>query len=99
MCAQVGLSVVWVAEPPSPVPGWVVALAILAGLLLLALLIFVMYKVSISRRRLNQSLSHNTAAPFISADLLSLLAGHSDQHDLQAGSSRVSSHHASVCLM
>ena len=28
-----------------PVPGWVVALAVLAGLLLLALLIFIMYKV------------------------------------------------------
>lgn len=39
------LSVVWVAEPPRPVPGWVVALAVLAGLLLLALLIFIMYKV------------------------------------------------------
>lgn len=36
---------VWVAEPPPPVPGWVVALAVLAGLLLLALLIFIMYKV------------------------------------------------------
>lgn len=39
------VSVVWVAEPPRPVPGWVVALAVLAGLLLLALLIFIMYKV------------------------------------------------------
>lgn len=42
---QVSVSVVWVAEPPPPVPGWVVALAVLAGLLLLALLIFIMYKV------------------------------------------------------
>ena len=33
------------AEPLVPVPGWVVALAVLAGLLLLALLIFIMYKV------------------------------------------------------
>ncbi|XP_075886589.1 integrin alpha-V isoform X1 [Nelusetta ayraudi] len=46
----VGLSVVWVAEPPPPVPGWVVALAILAGLLLLALLIFVMYKLGFFKR-------------------------------------------------
>lgn len=45
----VSLSVVWVSEPPRPVPAWVVALAVLAGLLLLALLIFIMYKVS--RRR------------------------------------------------
>lgn len=35
----------WVADTPQPVPGWVVALAVLAGLLLLALLIFIMYKV------------------------------------------------------
>lgn len=41
----VSLSVVWVSEPPRPVPAWVVALAVLAGLLLLALLIFIMYKV------------------------------------------------------
>lgn len=48
LCVQVSVSVVWVAEPPQSVPGWVVALAVLAGLLLLALLIFIMYKV---RRR------------------------------------------------
>lgn len=42
----VTLSVVWVAEPPGPIPIWVVVLAVLAGLLLLALLIFIMYKVS-----------------------------------------------------
>lgn len=35
----------WVADPPQQVPGWVVALAVLSGLLLLALLIFIMYKV------------------------------------------------------
>uniref|UniRef100_A0A8C7YE07 Integrin, alpha V n=1 Tax=Oryzias sinensis TaxID=183150 RepID=A0A8C7YE07_9TELE len=40
------LSVTWVADTPQPVPAWVVALAVLAGLLLLALLIFIMYKVS-----------------------------------------------------
>lgn len=45
LCVQVSVSVVWVAEPPQSVPGWVVALAVLAGLLLLALLIFIMYKV------------------------------------------------------
>lgn len=39
------VSVMWVADTPQPVPGWVVALAVLAGLLLLALLIFIMYKV------------------------------------------------------
>uniref|UniRef100_A0A8C7YAF9 Integrin, alpha V n=1 Tax=Oryzias sinensis TaxID=183150 RepID=A0A8C7YAF9_9TELE len=40
----VSLSVTWVADTPQPVPAWVVALAVLAGLLLLALLIFIMYK-------------------------------------------------------
>ena len=40
------VSVLWVDSTiTAPVPGWVVALAVLAGLLLLALLIFVMYKV------------------------------------------------------
>lgn len=39
------VSVTWVADAAQPVPGWVVALAVLAGLLLLALLIFIMYKV------------------------------------------------------
>ncbi|KAM6946154.1 integrin alpha-V-like [Aplochiton taeniatus] len=33
-----------------PVPGWVVALAVLAGLLLLALLIFIMYKLGFFKR-------------------------------------------------
>ena len=42
---SVSLAVLWVSEPPRPVPAWVVALAVLAGLLLLALLIFIMYKV------------------------------------------------------
>lgn len=37
----------WVADTPQPVPAWVVALAVLAGLLLLALLIFIMYKVRV----------------------------------------------------
>lgn len=46
----VSVSVVWVAEPPPPVPGWVVALAVLAGLLLLALLIFIMYKLGFFKR-------------------------------------------------
>uniref|UniRef100_A0A8C6SCI3 Integrin, alpha V n=1 Tax=Neogobius melanostomus TaxID=47308 RepID=A0A8C6SCI3_9GOBI len=41
----VSVSVLWVADVSQPVPGWVVALAVLAGLLLLALLIFIMYKV------------------------------------------------------
>lgn len=44
-CFQVSVSVTWVADSAQPVPGWVVALAVLAGLLLLALLIFIMYKV------------------------------------------------------
>ncbi|KAF0027003.1 hypothetical protein F2P81_021740 [Scophthalmus maximus] len=43
----VSVSVMWVVDTPQPVPGWVVALAVLAGLLLLALLIFIMYKVQI----------------------------------------------------
>uniref|UniRef100_A0A674N7P5 Integrin, alpha V n=1 Tax=Takifugu rubripes TaxID=31033 RepID=A0A674N7P5_TAKRU len=46
----VSLSVVWVAEPPGPIPAWVVALAVLAGLLLLALLIFIMYKLGFFKR-------------------------------------------------
>uniref|UniRef100_A0A669C7C2 Integrin, alpha V n=1 Tax=Oreochromis niloticus TaxID=8128 RepID=A0A669C7C2_ORENI len=46
----VSVSVVWVAEPPPPVPGWVVALAVLSGLLLLALLIFIMYKLGFFKR-------------------------------------------------
>ncbi|XP_070693761.1 integrin alpha-V [Pempheris klunzingeri] len=44
------VSVMWVDEDPQPVPGWVVALAILAGLLLLALLIFIMYKLGFFKR-------------------------------------------------
>uniref|UniRef100_A0A671MKQ2 Integrin alpha-V-like n=1 Tax=Sinocyclocheilus anshuiensis TaxID=1608454 RepID=A0A671MKQ2_9TELE len=43
-------SVIWNSENPQPVPGWVVALAVLAGLLLLALLIFVMYKMGFFKR-------------------------------------------------
>ncbi|KAG7234073.1 hypothetical protein INR49_005948 [Caranx melampygus] len=46
----VSVSVMWVAEVPQPVPGWVVALAVLAGLLLLALLIFIMYKLGFFKR-------------------------------------------------
>ncbi|KAM6978134.1 integrin alpha-V [Tautogolabrus adspersus] len=46
----VSVSVMWVAEPPQSVPGWVVALAVLAGLLLLALLIFIMYKLGFFKR-------------------------------------------------
>ncbi|XP_034417027.1 LOW QUALITY PROTEIN: integrin alpha-V-like [Cyclopterus lumpus] len=46
----VSVSVMWVADIPPPVPGWVVALAVLAGLLLLALLIFVMYKLGFFKR-------------------------------------------------
>ncbi|MEQ2163996.1 hypothetical protein GOODEAATRI_001955, partial [Goodea atripinnis] len=41
----VSMSVTWVIDTSQPVPGWVVALAVLSGLLLLALLIFIMYKV------------------------------------------------------
>uniref|UniRef100_A0A4W6EQI5 Integrin, alpha V n=1 Tax=Lates calcarifer TaxID=8187 RepID=A0A4W6EQI5_LATCA len=46
----VSVSVLWVADAPQPVPGWVVALAVLAGLLLLALLIFIMYKLGFFKR-------------------------------------------------
>ncbi|KAK9537156.1 hypothetical protein VZT92_004794 [Zoarces viviparus] len=46
----VSVSVIWVADPLQPVPGWVVALAVLAGLLLLALLIFIMYKLGFFKR-------------------------------------------------
>ncbi|XP_074550589.1 integrin alpha-V [Halichoeres trimaculatus] len=44
------VAVMWVAEPIHTVPGWVVALAVLAGLLLLALLIFIMYKLGFFKR-------------------------------------------------
>uniref|UniRef100_A0A674B4I5 Integrin, alpha V n=1 Tax=Salmo trutta TaxID=8032 RepID=A0A674B4I5_SALTR len=44
------MSVIWVKVDPEPVPGWVVALAVLAGLLLLALLIFIMYKLGFFKR-------------------------------------------------
>uniref|UniRef100_A0A673KRF7 Uncharacterized protein n=1 Tax=Sinocyclocheilus rhinocerous TaxID=307959 RepID=A0A673KRF7_9TELE len=47
---QASLKVIWNSENPQPVPGWVVALAVLAGLLLLALLIFVMYKLGFFKR-------------------------------------------------
>ncbi|XP_059198373.1 integrin alpha-V [Centropristis striata] len=46
----VNVSVTWLAEASQPVPGWVVALAVLAGLLLLALLIFIMYKLGFFKR-------------------------------------------------
>uniref|UniRef100_A0A3P9J390 Integrin, alpha V n=1 Tax=Oryzias latipes TaxID=8090 RepID=A0A3P9J390_ORYLA len=46
----VSLSVTWVADTPQPVPAWVVALAVMAGLLLLALLIFIMYKLGFFKR-------------------------------------------------
>ncbi|XP_051814771.1 integrin alpha-V [Acanthochromis polyacanthus] len=46
----VSVSVIWVSEPSPSVPGWVVALAVLAGLLLLALLVFIMYKLGFFKR-------------------------------------------------
>ncbi|XP_008327192.1 integrin alpha-V [Cynoglossus semilaevis] len=42
--------VMWVADAPQSVPIWVVILAVLAGLLLLALLIFIMYKLGFFKR-------------------------------------------------
>ncbi|XP_072253513.1 integrin alpha-V [Leuresthes tenuis] len=47
---SVSLSVIWVTDTAQAVPGWVVALAVLAGLLLLALLIFIMYKLGFFKR-------------------------------------------------
>ena len=38
-----------------PVPAWIIALAILAGLLALALLIFIMYKVGLNSKVIKQS--------------------------------------------
>ncbi|KAJ3592467.1 hypothetical protein NHX12_007594 [Muraenolepis orangiensis] len=46
----VSVSVQWVTDVPQPVPVWIVALAIFAGLLLLALLIFIMYKLGFFKR-------------------------------------------------
>ncbi|XP_037645292.1 integrin alpha-V [Sebastes umbrosus] len=46
----VSVSVTWLAEGLQPIPAWVVALAVLAGLLLLALLIFIMYKLGFFKR-------------------------------------------------
>uniref|UniRef100_A0A8C9WAV9 Integrin, alpha V n=1 Tax=Scleropages formosus TaxID=113540 RepID=A0A8C9WAV9_SCLFO len=45
------VTVIWVkTDYKQPVPGWVITLAVLAGLLLLALLIFVMYKLGFFNR-------------------------------------------------
>ncbi|XP_037395176.1 integrin alpha-V [Pygocentrus nattereri] len=44
------LKVVWSINPPEPAPVWVVAVAVLAGLLLLTLLIFIMYKLGFFNR-------------------------------------------------
>uniref|UniRef100_A0A4W5K5R8 Integrin alpha third immunoglobulin-like domain-containing protein n=1 Tax=Hucho hucho TaxID=62062 RepID=A0A4W5K5R8_9TELE len=46
----VSMSVIWVKSDPEPVPWWVVALALIAGLLLLAVLIFIMYKLGFFER-------------------------------------------------
>ncbi|KAJ8255375.1 hypothetical protein GJAV_G00204190 [Gymnothorax javanicus] len=47
----VNTAVIWAQTGTTqPVPGWVIALAVLAGLLLLALLIFIMYKVGFFKR-------------------------------------------------
>ncbi|XP_036401033.1 integrin alpha-V-like [Megalops cyprinoides] len=46
----VNTAVIWNADTKQPVPGWVIALAVLAGLLLLALLIFIMYKLGFFNR-------------------------------------------------
>ncbi|KAJ8349858.1 hypothetical protein SKAU_G00249880 [Synaphobranchus kaupii] len=47
----VNTAVIWVkTDSTRPVPGWVTALAVLAGLLLLALLIFIMYKLGFFKR-------------------------------------------------
>ncbi|KAJ8004490.1 hypothetical protein DPEC_G00136820 [Dallia pectoralis] len=46
----VSMAVIWVKSESEPVPAWVVALAVLAGLLLLALLIFIMYKLGFFKR-------------------------------------------------
>ncbi|XP_064167690.1 integrin alpha-V-like [Anguilla rostrata] len=48
---QVNTAVIWVTTDSAlPVPGWVTTLAVLAGLLLLALLIFIMYKMGFFNR-------------------------------------------------
>ncbi|KAJ8416911.1 hypothetical protein AAFF_G00327890 [Aldrovandia affinis] len=47
----VNTAVIWAQTGATqPVPGWVIALAVLAGLLLLALLIFIMYKLGFFKR-------------------------------------------------
>lgn len=49
VCAQVVTPIVWnKPDIENSVPLWIIILAILAGLLLLALLIYVLYKVSAS---------------------------------------------------
>ncbi|KAJ8282403.1 hypothetical protein COCON_G00049220 [Conger conger] len=48
---RVNTAVIWAQTGTAqPVPGWVIALAVLAGLLLLALLIFIMYKLGFFKR-------------------------------------------------
>uniref|UniRef100_A0A3B1IUT6 Integrin, alpha V n=1 Tax=Astyanax mexicanus TaxID=7994 RepID=A0A3B1IUT6_ASTMX len=44
------LNVVWVLDGPTPAPVWVVIVAVLSGLLLLALLIFIMHKLGFFNR-------------------------------------------------
>ncbi|XP_058470090.1 integrin alpha-V [Solea solea] len=47
---SMSVAVMWLADVPQSVPVWVVVLAVLAGLLLLALLIFIMYKLGFFKR-------------------------------------------------
>ncbi|KAL0985610.1 hypothetical protein UPYG_G00159420 [Umbra pygmaea] len=48
--STMSVSVIWVRSEPNPVPAWVVALAVVSGLLLLALLMFIMYKLGFFNR-------------------------------------------------
>lgn len=60
LCPQVVTPLVWKPDTETSVPLWIIILAILAGLLLLALLIYVLYKVSETNGDMSQIFTFKT---------------------------------------
>lgn len=60
LCPQVVTPLVWKPDTETSVPLWIIILAILAGLLLLALLIYVLYKVSETNGDTRQNFTFKT---------------------------------------